>query len=82
MKWICDIRGCFPKFSILFALPSKGAVGVANVLSIHMMILGVPAILQTDNGKQFKGAVLQLVKNHGVKVRNGRARTTHVQGMY
>ena len=44
----------------------------------HMMFLGVPVILQADNGKEFKGAVLQLVKNHGVKVKDGRAR---VQGM-
>ena len=46
-----------------------------------MMFLGVPAILQADNGKEFKGAVLKLVTNHGVKVKNGRARTPHVQGM-
>ena len=46
------------------------------------MILGVPAILQTDNGKELKGAVLQLMKNHRVKVKNGRARTPHVRGMY
>ena len=82
MKWICHIKDHFTKFSTLFALPSKEAIGVANVLSIHMVILGVPAILQADNGKEFKGAVLQLVKNHGVKVKSGRARTPHVQGMY
>ena len=46
----------------------------------HMMFLGVPVILQADNGKEFKGAILQLVKNHGVKVKNGRTRTPHVQG--
>ena len=46
---------------------------VANALSIYTMFWGVPAILQADDGKGFKGAVLQIVKNHGVKVKNGRA---------
>ena len=55
---------------------------VANALSIYTMFWGVPAILQADDGKGFKGAVLQIVKNHGVKVKGGRAGTQHVQGMY
>ena len=60
MTWICHY---ITKFGTLFALPSKEAIEVANVLSTHMVILGVPVILQADNGKGFKGAVLQLAKN-------------------
>ena len=51
------------------------------LLPIHIMFLGVPAILQADNGKKFKGTVLQHMKNHGVKVKNGQAGTLHVQVM-
>ena len=76
--YVSEVLFVFTKFSALFALPSKEAV---EVLSINMMFLGVPAILQADNGKESKGAVLQLVKNHGVKAKNGQARTPHVQGM-
>ena len=46
-------------------LPSKETIKEADVLSIHMIPLGVPAILQADIGGEFKGAVLQLVKNYG-----------------
>ena len=39
-----------------------------------MMSLGVPVILQADNGKEFKGAVLQLVRGlpwSELKVKSG-----------
>ena len=35
MKWIGHIKDNFIKFSALFALPSKEATEVVNVLSIH-----------------------------------------------
>jgi hypothetical protein len=80
-KWICHIKDHFSKYSALFALPSKEAEEVAHALSIFIMFLGIPEIMQADNGREFKGCVSKLVANHGVKVKNGRPRTPHVQGL-
>lgn len=38
-------------------------------------------ILQSDNGTEFKGICLELVKRYGVKVINGRPRTPRTQGL-
>lgn len=43
--------------------------------------LGVPDILQCDNGREFKGALLPFLKKHNIKLINGRPRTPRTQGL-
>ena len=81
MKWICHIKDHFTKYSILFATPTKASDEIAKCVSIFMMFFGIPDVFQADNGAEFKRWVLRLVHNHGVKVRNGRPRTPHIQGL-
>ena len=35
-------------------------------------------MLQSDNGSEFKGAVEQLLKHWGIKIKHGRPRTPHI----
>ena len=39
----------------------------------------LPTIVQTDNGKEFKGVLKLLLLLHGVKIINGRPRTPRTQ---
>ena len=45
------------------------------------MTIGVMQILQTDNGREFKGALLLLMKQHNVRIKHGRPRTPQTQGL-
>ena len=81
MKWICHIKDHFTKYSSLFATAGKDSEDIAKCISIFMMFLGIPEILQADNGGEFKKCVLRLVESHGIKVKNGRPRTPHIQGL-
>lgn len=38
-------------------------------------------ILQSDNGSEFKGVCLELVKSFGVRVINGRPQSPQTQGL-
>ena len=65
-KWVCHIKDHFSKFTILYALKSKRVSEVANCLSNFLMCFRPPKILQMDNGKEFKGACLILLKRFGI----------------
>lgn len=45
------------------------------------MTIGIMQILQSDNGREFKGALLLLMKQHNVRIKNGRPRTPQTQGL-
>jgi len=57
MKWICHIKDHFTKYSSLFATEGKDSEDIAKCISIFMMFLGIPEILQADNGGEFKKCV-------------------------
>jgi hypothetical protein len=42
---------------------------------------GAPKIVQSDNGKEFKGVMKELLLRHGIKIINGRPRTPRTQGL-
>jgi hypothetical protein len=69
-KWILHFIDHFSKFSCLAALKSKLAVEVADAIAIWVGQFEPPAILQCDNGREFKGVLLILLKRYGVKVIN------------
>ena len=80
-KWILHIKDHFSKWSPLFPLKSKSAEEVAGLITTWIGCYGVPEILQCDNGREFKGVLLVLLKRHGIKVKNGRPRTPQTQGL-
>ncbi len=45
------------------------------------MAFGPPTILQCDNRKEFKGALLQVLKKHGIKLVNGNPLSLQTQGL-
>ena len=74
-KWILQICDYFSKYYTLYPLKQKTAEEVAAAIlqwiyhhSIH------PRIWQSDNGIEFKGALLILLHQYGVKVINSRPR--------
>ena len=71
----------FSKYTCLFALRSKEASEVANALAIFLMCFGSPQIAQMDNGKEFKGVCLLLLKRFGIRIVHGRPRRPQTQGL-
>jgi len=59
------IRDHFSKLSAAFALKTKAANKVANVVMCWISLFGPQRILQCDNDKEFKGNLLILVKGYG-----------------
>lgn len=80
-KWILHAKDHFSKYSGLWALKSKEAEGVAEALEGWIMSFGPPSMIQCDNGKEFKGALLILLRRHGIKVINGNPRSPQTQGL-
>ena len=79
--WICHMEDHFSKFHMLFAMKDKEAPTVARCIHHWIAVLGIFEILQSDNGSEFKGICLELMRRYGVKVINGRPRTPRTQGL-
>ena len=79
--WICHMEDHFSKFHMLFAMKDKEAPTVARCMHHWIAVLGIFEILQSDNGSEFKGICLELMRRYGVKVINGRPRTPRTQGL-
>ena len=45
------------------------------------MTVGIMQILQADNRREFKGALLLLMKQYNVRIKHGRPRTPQTQGL-
>ena len=75
------IKDHVSKFSALFAQRSKEASECATNLHTFIKFLGSPDICQSDNGKEFKGVLLILLKRYGIQAVYGRARTPRTQGL-
>ena len=81
-KWILVYQDHFSKFIQLRPLRAKSAVEVCNSLFDIFSILGVPIILQSDNGKEFRNQIILALKSMwpGLSLINGRARHPQSQG--
>ena len=80
-KWVLQVKDHFSKYTCLFALKSKEATEVADALATFLMCFGPPEIAQMDNGKEFKGACLLLLKRFGIRIVHGRPRRPQTQGL-
>ena len=73
--WILYLKDYFFKFSILNALTSKRASEITYYISLLICHLGIPGLLQCDNGREFKGALLLFQRKHNIRLINGRPQT-------
>lgn len=79
--WILHIRDHFSKFSSFYPLKSKTSQEVAFNVANWMGIMGVPLILQCDNGGEFKKVLKELIAHLRVQIINGRPRHPQTQGL-
>lgn len=81
-KWLLNYQDHLTKFICLRPLKSKQAVEVAVELLKIFLEFGAPAILQSDNGREFVNSVItELVKLWpDLKVLHGRPRHPQSQG--
>ncbi|KFZ11413.1 hypothetical protein V501_04793 [Pseudogymnoascus sp. VKM F-4519 (FW-2642)] len=80
-KWILHIKDHFSKYTQLYPLKSKHTEPVADAFAMHIAAFLPPKIMQSDNGKEFKGALLILLRKFGIRVINGAPRSPQTQGL-
>ncbi|CAF1011097.1 unnamed protein product [Brachionus calyciflorus] len=81
-KWIMVYQDHFTKFILLRALKSKSSVEVTNALFDIFSTLRIPAILQSDNGREFRNQIVLALKAMwpDFSLIYGRARHPQSQG--
>jgi IS30 family transposase len=80
-KWILHIKDHFSKYTQLYPLKSKHAKPIADCFTLFIAAFLPPKIMQADNGKEFKGALLILLRKYGIQVVNGAPRSPQTQGL-
>lgn len=80
-KCICHLRDHLSKYSVTSPMANKTCAEVVKVVLSWILHFGPPRILQSDNGTEFKGTLLVLLRDHGIKMINGRPRHPQSQGM-
>ena len=75
---VVDVASCYKEAE---PLTSKTAAEVADALSRIQLPLKWPKLLQVDLGREFMGAVSQLLAKHSVQVRRGRVDIHRDQGI-
>ena len=78
--WILHLNDHFYKFSILYALTSKRASEINDYISLFDRHLRISDILQCDNEREFKSALLLFLKKHNIRLVNRRPQTPRTQG--
>ena len=61
-KWLLVYQDHFTKFIALRPLRAKSAIDVATALFDIFCIFGVPLILQSDNGREFRNQIVVAFK--------------------
>ncbi|CEJ93248.1 hypothetical protein VHEMI08853 [[Torrubiella] hemipterigena] len=80
-KWILHIKDHFTKYSQLYALTSKQAEPIAKAFLQFIGAFLPPKIVQVDNGREFQGAFLILLRKYGIQIINGSPRSPQTQGL-
>ena len=68
--WILHLKDHLWKFSMLYSLENKKTLEIAYYIGLFVRYLGIPEILQCDNGRKFKGAFLVFFKIYNIKLIN------------
>ncbi|XP_029348199.1 SCAN domain-containing protein 3-like [Acyrthosiphon pisum] len=81
-KFICVHQDHLTKFVILRPLRHKSAEAVANVLLDIFTLFGAPAILQSDNGREFVNKIISELCTmwKDLKIVHGKPRHSQSQG--
>jgi hypothetical protein len=74
-KWILHIKDHFSKYTQLYPLKSKHAEPVAACFAQFVAAFLPPKIMQSNNRKEFKGALLILLRKFGIKIVNRALRS-------
>lgn len=80
-KWILHIKDHFSEYTQLYPLKKKHAKPIAKCFAQFIAAFLPPKIMQADNGKEFKGALLLLLRKYGIQVVNGAPRSPQTQGL-
>ncbi|KFY96373.1 hypothetical protein V500_02472, partial [Pseudogymnoascus sp. VKM F-4518 (FW-2643)] len=80
-KWILHIKDHFSKYTQLYPLKSKHAEPIAEAFALFIAAFLPPKIMQADNGKEFKGALIILLRKYGIQIINGAPRSPQTQGL-
>ena len=84
-KWILHVVDHWSKFHFIFLLISKSAADVANALHKWVFpVMGLPSILQSDNGREFVNKLIEEVVGTWpgqVQLVSGRPRHPQSQGL-
>jgi hypothetical protein len=62
-------------------LKSKHVELIADCFAQFIAAFLPPKVMQADNGKEFKGALLILLRKYGIQVVNGAPRSLQTQGL-
>ena len=73
--WILHLKDHLSKFRMVYALTNKRTSEMTYYISLFVRHLKIPDILQCDNGREFKGALLVFLKKHNIRLVNGRPQT-------
>ena len=65
-KWILHIKDHFSKYTQLYPLKSKHAEPIANCFALFIAAFLPLKIMQANNRKEFKGALLILLHKYGI----------------
>ena len=80
-KWILVVIDIYSKYMHAYSLMDKSAASVVTAMRALFMDELAPAILQSDNGREFKNAAMrELCAEYNVALVHGRARYPQAQG--
>lgn len=79
-RYVLTLIDVFSRYSWLRPLKTKESREIASILQHIFNEHGQPVVLQSDNGKEFKGAVKTLAQKLGIKCINSRPYRPQTQG--
>ena len=80
-KWILYIKDHFSKYTQLYLLKSKHIEPIVRCFEYFIAAFLPLKIIQADNRKEFKGALLLLLQKYRIQVVNGAPRSLQTQGL-
>jgi IS30 family transposase len=80
-KWILHIKDHFSKYTQLYLLKSKHIEPIAECFAQFITAFLPLKIMQADNRKEFKGALLILLQKYRIQVVNGAPQSPQTQGL-
>ncbi len=80
-KYVLHIKDHFSKYTALYACRDKTAAAVRGHFAHWMGHFGVPKIVQSDNGGEFKGILEELLREQGIHILHGRPKHPQSQDL-